>query len=235
MLLNELLDLYEGKKPKKEILKPSLTIDDQISKFERNGGKIIGDIKKGNEIGKIGEHNKGMWNQVIIVFYPDGTYERFDHDSKVTFKPGWVGIEIDSNNLKQPEPKISEYQRRIKEYEKNKKEYEKFRNKRIKKFNYNSEQASKWLSSVDIDSPENKDIKKFLQKKNGVIDAMNIVYQVILNDTPEFESESLNNKLKTVLDHDYLERFGHITKTEKNQFMQLPGKFQKWAAASVLI
>lgn len=235
MLLKELMYLYEGKKPKKEEPAPKASMEELIEKFKRSGGEIVADVKKGKEVGKIGAHNKGMWNQVIIVFYPDGSFERFDHDSKVIYKDGWKGLEFDSEHLKGPERKLTDYERRVKEFESNKKKYARAKVKKAKKFGRDAEQAAKWLAAADIDAPENRDIKKFLQKRGGIVDAMNIVYQVILSDTPDFEQESLNMKLKTVLDLDYLEKFGGISKQEKKQFMQLPGKFQRWAAASVLI
>lgn len=236
MLMKELIELYEGKKPKKvEPAKPNVSMDDLIAKFKKTGGEIIGDVKKGEAVGKIGVHNKGMWNQAVIVFYPDGTYERFEHDSKVIYKNGWKGMEVDSEHLKGPKRELTDYERRVKEFEANKKKFAKAKVKKAKKFGHDAEQAAKWLAAADIDAPENRDIKKFLQKRDGVVDAMNKVYQVILSDTPEFEQESLNMKLKTVLDLDYMEKFGGITKTEKKQFMELPGKFQRWAAASVLI
>jgi hypothetical protein len=237
MLVKELIELYEGKKAKKPVTdnKPTVSMEDQLAKFAKQGGEIIGDIKKGNEIGKVGAHNKGQWNQAIIVFYPDGSYQRFDYDSRVTYKDGWTGVEIDSEHLKGPKRELTDYERRVKEFEKNKKLYAKAKIKKSKKFGKDVEQASKWLAAADLDAPENKDIKRFLQKKDGVVDAMSKVYQVILADTPEFEQESLNMKLKTVLDLDYMEKFGGITKLEKREFMKLPGKFQRWAAASVLI
>lgn len=236
MLMKELIELYEGKKPKKEEpQKPSASMDELIEKFKKTGGEIVGDVKKGKEVGKMGVHNKGLWNQVVIIFYPNGEYDRFDHDSKVIFKDGWKGPEIDSEHLKGPKRELTAYERRVKEFESNKKKFVKAKIKKAKKFGKDTDQAAKWLAAVDIDDPENLDIKRFLQKRGGVVDAMNIVYQVILADTPEFEQESLNMKLKTVLDLDYMEKFGGITKTEKKQFMQLPGKFQRWAAASVLI
>ena len=236
MLMKELIELYEGKKPKKEEpKKPTASMEEQIAKFKKIGGEIIGDVKKGDAVGKIGAHNKGMWNQAIIVFYPDGTYERFEHDSKVIYKDGWKGTDVDSEHLKGPKRELTDYERRVKEFEANKKKFSRAKTKKAKKFGRDAEQAAKWLAAADIDAPENKDIKKFLQKRGGIVDAMNIVYQVILSDTPEFEQESLNMKLKTVLDLDYMEKFADITIQEKKQFMQLPGKYQRWAAASVLI
>jgi hypothetical protein len=236
MLMKELIELYEGKKPKKvEPAKPSASMEDQLVKFAKSGGEIIGVVKKGSDVGKVGAHNKGQHNQAIIVFYPDGSYERFEKDSLVTYKDGWTGPDVESEHLKGPKRELTDYERRVKEFEKNKKEYHRKVVKKQKKFGRDTGQAAKWLAAVDIDDPENKDIKKFLQKKGGVVDAMATVYRVILGDTPDFEQESLNMKLKTVLDLDYMERFGGITKTEKKEFMQLPGKFQRWAAASVLI
>ena len=236
MLMKELIELYEGKKSKiTEPAKPSVSMEDQIVKFEKQGGKIIGDVKKGSEVGKVGAHNLGHFNQVVIVFYPDGSFERFDKDTTVTYKTGWKGKQIDSEHLSGEKRELSDYERRVKAFEKNKRTFGRIKAKKEKKFNRDSGQAAKWLSAVDIDDPENKDIKKLLQKRGGVLDAMAMVYKVIVGDTPDFEQESLNTKLKTVLDHDYMERFGGVSKSDKSEFMALPGKFQRWAAASVLI
>ena len=235
--MKELIELYEGKKAKKnaEPAKPTASMDELLAKFKKTGGEIIGDIKKGTAVGHVGAHNKGQWNQAVIVFYPDGAYERFDHDSTVIYKDGWKGVDVDTEHLKGKKRELTDYERRVKEFEKNKKEYSRKKLKKTKKFGRDAEQAAKWLAAVDIDAPENKDIKRFLQKRGGVVDAMSTVYNVIVGDTPDFAQESLNMKLKTVLDLDYMEKFGGITKAEKKEFMSLPGKFQRWAAASVLI
>lgn len=244
--MKELMELYEGKKPAAPVAAPAKSMDELVDKFLKQGGEIVGEVTKGEAVGKVGAHNKGQHNQAILVFYPDGTFKRFDKDAKVEYKDGWKGPEIDSDNLKGPKRELSDYERRTKEFEKKKKEYarkaakarkenERIAAKNEKKFGREAEKAAKWLSAVDLDDPKNSDVKKFLQRKGGVVDAMGITYQVIIDDNPGFALENLDMKLKTVLDLDYLEKFGGITKTEKKEFMMLPMKFQRWAAASVLL
>jgi hypothetical protein len=248
MLVHEIVELYEGKKTKKAAPapKPKGSMDEQIEKFKTGGGEIVGEIKKGSQTGFVGTHNKGKWNQVVIVFYPDGNYERFEKDSIVTYHEGWEGETVDTEHLSGKKRELTAYEIRVKEFEKNKKEYarkvakerkerERLENKKAKKFGRDAEKAAKWLAAVDINDPDNSDIKKMLNKKGGVVDAMATVYKVICADTPGFDQETLETKLLTVLDHDYMERFGHITKTEKKDFQKLPTKWQRWAAAAVLV
>jgi hypothetical protein len=247
MLMKELIELYEGKKPKPiEPKKPTTTLAQNLEKFEKSGGQIIGDVKNGSEVGKIGAHNKGQWNQAVIVFYPDGSYDRFDHDATVIYRDGWKGVEVDTDHLKGKKRELTAYEKRMKEFEKNKKAYHKQllkdrrerdrqEVKKSKKFNRDTTKASKWLAAIDIDDPKNVDTVKLLRKRGGVLDAMNMVYNVILADEPDFEQESLETKLQTVLDFDYLEKIGGVSKGEKTEFVQLPTKWLRWAAASVLI
>lgn len=247
MLIKELIELYEGKKPKPiDPPKPKGTMKELVAKFEKSGGEIVGDVKKGSETGKIGVHNKGQWNQSVIVFYPDGFYDRFEKDSKVFYRDGWSGADIDSEHLKQPKRELTAYEKRMKEFEKNKKAYhrqllkdrrERERNdlRKDKKFSKDTTKAAKWLAAIDLEDPKNADTVKLLRKRDGVLDAMSMVYNVILAEDPSFEQESLETKLQTVLDFDYLEKIGGIAKSEKNEFVQLPTKWLRWAAASVLI
>lgn len=69
------------------------TMKENVDRFKRYGKVLTRTATKGDEKAKIGQLNETTY----IVFYPDGTFDRFEAGpASVTYRPGWTGPNLAS-------------------------------------------------------------------------------------------------------------------------------------------
>jgi hypothetical protein len=79
-----------------EILNEASTksIDDNVVRLEKVGGKVYTKITKDNETGWLGVNGQGK-SKVYFAFYPDGSTQRFESIPRVNdLKPGWKATDL---------------------------------------------------------------------------------------------------------------------------------------------
>lgn len=84
------------------------TMKDNVDRFKRYGKLLTRMASKGKEKAKIGQ----LDSKIFIVFYPDGTYDRFEEGpGSVTYRAGWEGPDLTGKGVieaKEPEVKVEQ-------------------------------------------------------------------------------------------------------------------------------
>jgi len=81
-MTSDILDLLDPK-----TADPTITL---VNRFKTKYGSIIHTIKNGDDVAKVGKLSD---QDIFIVFYPGGEYDRFE-DKPVVYRDGWEGPKL---------------------------------------------------------------------------------------------------------------------------------------------